>query len=400
MGNSACLASSACTCVEHDVALGALSSVENELNLLKDAKGDVGLLPATANDDDTASTAAPADQSSEGSLSERGGGSSSLRTAASSASLCEDAASGALFCPGATATVEELPELEPSEDGEAKCCRAPVLTSETDALLASVAPEAVEELRARLSRSGLELPDVLREDLTLRRFLLARKGNLAAAEAMIARSLEWRAKVGADDIARDVVPHFPEGCLYCVPASRSDPDGFRNGPCYPSCIHGKDKDGCPIYLDQIGACDLDELFSHSIDELLRYHVRTHELLSQLVERAGHFRYTAIIDLAGTSMSYLFHRKLMAMLRASAKLDEGNYPETVRRVLIVNAPDVVAVGFKWLSPLLAEDVRNNLRIVDVPSTPSVLREFVDADQLPASLGGTCVCRGGCVPTAAQ
>lgn len=71
--------------------------------------------------------------------------------------------------------------------------------------------------------------------------------------------------------------------------------------------------------------------------------------------------------------------------------QNNYPETLGKTLIINAPSMFAVLFKAVKPML--DARTQAKIkVCSSSYLSELRKYVDDENIPSYLGGRIVSVG--------
>lgn len=75
-----------------------------------------------------------------------------------------------------------------------------------------------------------------------------------------------------------------------------------------------------------------------------------------------------------------------MLGAITALDQDNYPETLGKTLIINAPSVFKMVWGIVKPML--DARTQAKIEVCPSNylPTLAR-WVDMDSIPEYLGGT-------------
>lgn len=71
--------------------------------------------------------------------------------------------------------------------------------------------------------------------------------------------------------------------------------------------------------------------------------------------------------------------------------QNNYPETLGKTLIINAPSMFAVLFKAVKPML--DARTQAKIkVCSSSYLSELRKYVDDENIPSYLGGRIISVG--------
>lgn len=82
-------------------------------------------------------------------------------------------------------------------------------------------------------------------------------------------------------------------------------------------------------------------------------------------------------------------------KAIAQLGQLYYPESLGKMFVVNAPTAFGAAWSFIKPFLDPRTVNKIEVVKGNPGPRLL-EFIDADCLPAYLGGSCSCAGGCVP----
>ncbi|XP_031474672.1 phosphatidylinositol/phosphatidylcholine transfer protein SFH9-like isoform X2 [Nymphaea colorata] len=221
----------------------------------------------------------------------------------------------------------------------------------------------------------------------MRRFLKARKFDIEKTIHMWGQMLQWREEYGADSILQDFVFGELEKVLQY----------------YPHGYHGVDKDGRPVYIERLGKINLNELTSiTTIDRYLKYHVQEFEkAVSQkfpacsVAARRHIDTTTTILDVHGVGANH-FSKTAYELISGMQKIDGDNYPETLHRMLIVNA----GRGFKllWHTVKGFLDPGTAAKIHVLGSRyQSKLLEFIDSSQLPAFLGGSCTCasEGGCL-----
>lgn len=106
--------------------------------------------------------------------------------------------------------------------------------------LDSAQEKALAELRKLLEDAGfIERLD----DSTLLRFLRARKFDVQLAKEMFENCEKWRKDYGTDTILQDF--HYDEKPLIAK--------------FYPQYYHKTDKDGRPVYFEELGAVNLHEM---------------------------------------------------------------------------------------------------------------------------------------------
>ncbi|XP_038898537.1 phosphatidylinositol/phosphatidylcholine transfer protein SFH13 isoform X2 [Benincasa hispida] len=247
---------------------------------------------------------------------------------------------------------------------------------------------AVHELRQKLLERNL-LPFRLDDYHTLLRFLKAREFNMEKTIRMWEEMLNWRKDYGTDTILEDFEFEELEEVLQY----------------YPQGYHGVDKEGRPVYIERLGKAHPSRLMHiTTIDRYLKYHVQEFERALQekfpactIASKRRICSTTTILDVQGLGMKN-FSRTAANLLAAMTKIDGSYYPETLHRMYIINAGS----GFKkmlWPAAQKFLDVKtvSKIQVLESKSIGKLL-EFIDSDQLPDFLGGSCTCsgvEGGCL-----
>jgi len=221
------------------------------------------------------------------------------------------------------------------------------------------------------------------DDAMLLRFLRARKFDLKKAKDMLIAAEQWREDFGVDDIIENF--EFTE---------KREVDKY-----YPQYYHKTDKDGRPIYIEQLGQLDINALYvATSQERLLKRLVAPYEKSS--LERFpacskayGHPVETSctILDLSGTSIRKFY--SVSDYVSKAASISQDRYPETMGKFYLLNAPfgfsTVWAIIKPWLDPVTVEKIN----ILGSNYRDELLKQ-IPAENLPERFGGTCSCPGGC------
>merc|ERR1719223_231273 len=94
-----------------------------------------------------------------------------------------------------------------------------------------------------------------------------------------------------------------------------------------------------------------------------------------------------MDLEGLSIGTMNSRTL-ALIKEQINIDSLCFPETLNRMIIVNAPRFFAASWKLIKGWLDARTANKIEIISSRKTMEKrLKELIDADQLPADYGGT-------------
>ncbi|XP_051972063.1 SEC14-like protein 2 [Xyrauchen texanus] len=232
--------------------------------------------------------------------------------------------------------------------------------------------EALAQFRERIGDVSDQLSN--QSDHYLLRWLRARSFNVLKAEAMIRKHLEFRKHMKVDTIIEDWRP--PEVIERYV----------SGGMC------GYDCEGSPIWYDIIGPLDPKGLLlSASKQDCLRTKVRDAELLRQECEKQSkklekHIEaITIIYDCEGLGMKHLW-KPAVEMYGEILTMFEENYPESLKKVFLIKAPKLFPIAYNLIKHFLREETRQKI-VVMGGNWKEVLRNYIDADQLPAVYGGS-------------
>lgn len=168
---------------------------------------------------------------------------------------------------------------------------------------------------------------------------------------------------------------------------------------YPQFYHKTDKDGRPVYIEQLGKLDVSALYKITTqDRMLQHLVYEYEtFLSQrlpacskvsdkLVETS-----CTILDLHNAGISTFY--KVKDYVSAASSIGQNNYPETMGNMFIINAPYLFSTVWSLVKPWLDPATQAKIHILGKNYQKELL-EYIPAENLPANLGGKCNCAGGC------
>ncbi|KAI9670209.1 MAG: cytosolic factor, phosphatidylinositol/phosphatidylcholine transfer protein [Alyxoria varia] len=224
------------------------------------------------------------------------------------------------------------------------------------------------------------------DTLTLLRFLRARKFNVEASKQMFVDCEKWRKEFqgGVDDLVRNF-------------DYKERPQVFEY---YPQYYHKIDKDGRPIYIEQLGKIDLNAMYKITTSDrmlsnlVVEYEKNSDPRLPACSRLAGHLLETGctIMDLKGVGLSKA--SSVYSYVGSASAISQNYYPERLGKLYVINAPwgfsGVFGVVKRFLDPVTV----NKIHILGSNYEKELLAQ-VPAENLPKTFGGKCECPGGCM-----
>ncbi|KAG2010180.1 SEC14 cytosolic factor [Coprinopsis cinerea AmutBmut pab1-1] len=229
------------------------------------------------------------------------------------------------------------------------------------------------------------------DQTTLLRFLRARRYNIQLAKTQFRECQEWRQTVqgiGIDELYRRVDPfNYPERDVI-----------FQSWPMW---YHKTDKQGRPIHIQVVGEMGMRKLHKlcppqkHWEAVLVICESLPRELLPAASRAAGKSIEKAfvIVDLKGFGFEQFWQMK--SILRGALQISQNYYPDTMGKLVVINAPASFSKIWPVLRRWLSDDTAEKVEILG-DNFAEILLEYVDAENLPSTLGGKCTCEemGGC------
>ncbi|KAF7776811.1 hypothetical protein Agabi119p4_5204 [Agaricus bisporus var. burnettii] len=241
---------------------------------------------------------------------------------------------------------------------------------------------ALETFKKELVDEGKFVPERM-DDAALLRFLRARKFDVVKAKEMLIGNEQWRKDFGVEDIVKNF--EFPE---------KHEVNKY-----YPQFYHGVDKDGRPVYIEQLGKLDVKVLYSITSEQrllqhlVLEYEKSKRERLPACSTQAGHpvETFCTILDLQNVSLTSFYRVKDYVM--AAASIGQDRYPETMGKFYIINAPWAFSAVWSVIKPWLDEVTVKKVDILGSGYKETLLQQ-ISKENLPKDFGGECECVGGC------
>lgn len=240
----------------------------------------------------------------------------------------------------------------------------------------------LDKFKEELAAEGLYDPAKF-DDAYLLRFLRARKFDLPKAKLMWSDFIKWRNEFHVDELYQSFeYPELPQVNKY-----------------YPKFYHKTDKDGRPVYIEILGQIDVAKLATITTDQrqlqrlVVEYERFLRDRLPVCSEVAGHLIETSctIMDLKGVGISQFW--KVKGFVQAAAAVSSNNYPETMGKFYVINAPWAFTTVWSFVKSLLDEVTVSKIQILGSDYI-KVLAQQIPLENIPARIGGKCNCPGGC------
>lgn len=226
-------------------------------------------------------------------------------------------------------------------------------------------------------------PYALDHRLTLLRYLRANNFDVNKATKHMTDNIAWRTK----HEVKDIMTKMPNELL-----------GFpmeELTKVFPHWHYGFDKTGRPVVYKQYGKFDATKvkaLAGGSFDNIMKYHIWEQETAAQLFHEQTFKRgelvetLTGIIDVKDMRLGQIT-RDFLALVQLLAEVDQKQYPETMGRIYILNAPSIFPIVWRgvrpWLDPITAAKI---FVLGDKREYEPILADFIGKENLPANYAG--------------
>ncbi|KAF5102818.1 hypothetical protein DV451_001708 [Geotrichum candidum] len=220
------------------------------------------------------------------------------------------------------------------------------------------------------------------DDANLLRFLRARKFDIPLAIEMFKNCETWREEFGTNTILDDF--HYNEK--------------KQVAKYYPQYYHKTDKDGRPIYIEELGSVKIDKMYEITTQKRMlqnlvwEYEAFIRYRLPACSRRQGHLVETSctILDLKGISLSSAY--QVYSYVKEASSIGQNYYPERMGKFYVINAPFGFSTIFSMFKKFLDPVTVNKIFILG-SSYQSALLKQVPPENLPVKFGGKSVSPGG-------
>lgn len=234
---------------------------------------------------------------------------------------------------------------------------------------------AIDQVRERLGES-LTRYETVNTDWNILRFLRARNFDISKTQKMLAEYLAFRQRKDFNRIAN---------------LSKEQLDRVQS---YFYHYHfAMDKFGRPLIMEDLGQSRLTEAGRDlSLDEIEDWMAQTYDrvinvefpICSALTGRRIE-KCVFVFDIGKVNVVKLFQGKFRGILETMIKIGQNYCPEILEVLFVVNAPFVFKGIWAIIQTMLDSKTRKKIHI-ESDNAASKLLKLVDAEQLPASLGG--------------
>mmetsp|Transcript_36050 Transcript_36050/g.44097 ORF Transcript_36050/g.44097 Transcript_36050/m.44097 type:complete len:411 (+) Transcript_36050:166-1398(+) len=164
---------------------------------------------------------------------------------------------------------------------------------------------------------------------------------------------------------------------------------------YPQLYYSYAKSGAPVFISKPGLLNISAITSiTTMEGILKYHwyAMIHDFGQRLRAKKEtdpnftKFQCLIVMDLGNLGMSQVTQRAL-AITKEQSKIDSLCFPETLERMVIVNAPRFFTATWKLIKGWLDARTSAKVELISSRSTwEKRLRELIEEDQLPSDYGG--------------
>ncbi|KAI9680732.1 MAG: cytosolic factor, phosphatidylinositol/phosphatidylcholine transfer protein [Caeruleum heppii] len=221
------------------------------------------------------------------------------------------------------------------------------------------------------------------DTLTLLRFLRARKFNVELSKQMFIDCEKWRQEFKVDHLVRNFsYDEKPKVAEY-----------------YQQYYHKTDKDGRPVYIEQLGKIDLAAMYKITTAErmlqnlVVEYEKMVDPRLPACSRKSGALLETScsIMDLKGVGLTRV--SSVYGYVKQVSAISQNYYPERLGKLYLINAPWGFSSVFSVVKGFLDPVTVQKIHVLGSGYQAELLGQ-VPKENLPTEFGGSCTCKGGC------
>ena len=193
-----------------------------------------------------------------------------------------------------------------------------------------------------------------------------------------------------------MAPMKPRGLQFSPNIIMAMPDRISQHECahrlIPAAHYGYDKEGAPIYWERTGFVQShwSEVMKHfSVDELIQYHIQSQEAceirFSYASAKFGKPITKAITVFDMKHLTISLDASSILYIKKILEIDQGNYPERLKALYIINCPWYFQLLFKIFKPFIDQRTSDKFVILGTDFL-EVMLERIDISMIPLEMGG--------------
>jgi len=244
----------------------------------------------------------------------------------------------------------------------------------------------VVTLRMKLPADVQELTS----DEECERFLRQRKSNINQACNQMVKRYDWYLSPFGKSLNCSHKPLTPADMLFY----ESPKENIFSTYGLNSFL-GEDMEGNPVYWEKSGlaARHWPDIMHHvSEDEAIMRHVQHMEIMMEkcrvATERHGRLinQQTVVMDLVHFPL-FPSLSKLLGFVRRVHEIDRYFYPETLKRVFLINTPSHWSFFYHMVTPFIGRNTFHKIIVLD-SNFLETLEKHIDKNHIPVEYGGSC------------
>lgn len=167
---------------------------------------------------------------------------------------------------------------------------------------------------------------------------------------------------------------------------------------YPQYYHKTDKDGRPVYIEQLGAVKIKEMYQITTEERMlknlvwEYESFTTYRLPACSRQQGYLVETSctILDLKGISITTA--SQVYSYIQKASTIGQNYYPERMGKFYVINAPFGFSTVFSFIKRFLDPVTVEKIFVLGSNYKSELLKQ-IPPQNLPEKFGGTSKAEGG-------
>lgn len=235
--------------------------------------------------------------------------------------------------------------------------------------------KVLADVKAKFAQQFRQNPRMYHDQFLLR-FCRARKFDFEATSLMLSNFIQFLKEYGVESVSDFIFEEVNE---------------FKSFVPHGHC--GVDKGGHPMYWEKLGGAKLKKAHAlvpeeRYIRQFLFEYMKTLELRmvgASLKEGRLIETFVSVIDVSGISLLQ-FSPTVSKLIKKIIKMTSDNFPETLHKMYIVNAPRVFSGIWSMIKPWLDEKTQKKISILSTDYMDVMLKD-IDIDQIPDAFGGT-------------